>query len=269
MPSSLPSLFFLLKKTKPAGNIAKRSPLMELFFLPYHHHNPTLLQKPLFSVPISSNLSFSISLYMKAHVFWVHWNLRAILDGFTGKRNSQLLPCQCSSSSSSDDNQKPTNQSLHYEGRRALIGSLLTSGLCQLLTLFSLSFHSSKDYFFFFFLLYNQFHLTKGKRILNLLLTLKMNWVWDNVENWGIQLGFLCFCSHNCLCSFHNFICCLIFSIVPWMCNLCVAPDYWLNFVLLLQMSQLLACMCVMWLRLSAQVGELWVVLSCRLYFGD
>ncbi|KAL6133514.1 hypothetical protein ACLB2K_065749 [Fragaria x ananassa] len=70
---------------------------MELFFL----HNPTVLHKPLFSVPITGKT--------------------------LPKRNSQVLPCQCSSSSSSDDDTKPTNQSLHSEGRRALIGSLLIS----------------------------------------------------------------------------------------------------------------------------------------------
>ncbi|PRQ43721.1 putative peptidylprolyl isomerase [Rosa chinensis] len=74
---------------------------MELFFLPYHHHNPTLLHKPFFSAPITSKR--------------------------LPKRNSQVLPCQCSSSSSSDDDTKPNHQSLHSEGRRALIGSLLTS----------------------------------------------------------------------------------------------------------------------------------------------
>lgn len=63
-------------------------------------HNSTLLHKPLISIPIT----------------------RKSLE----KRNSYAIPCECSLSSA-EDASKPDNQSLQCEGRRALVGSLLST----------------------------------------------------------------------------------------------------------------------------------------------
>lgn len=124
---------FLLKKTKPTENIADsfnghHSPWSCSFFL--ITITIQLCSRSLSSLYPFQVISLSLFLYIWKLMSFGFIETWAILDGFTGKRNSQLLPCQCSSSSSSDDNPKPTNPTLHYEGRRALIGSLLTSGLC-------------------------------------------------------------------------------------------------------------------------------------------
>ncbi|KAK3226698.1 hypothetical protein Dsin_006560 [Dipteronia sinensis] len=69
-----------------------------------HQHNPTLLHKPLFSIPITRKRS-------------------------PPNRYSRALPCHCAALSSPDETAKPaTLLSLQHQGRRALIGSLLTAG---------------------------------------------------------------------------------------------------------------------------------------------
>ncbi|KAF3441758.1 hypothetical protein FNV43_RR15673 [Rhamnella rubrinervis] len=73
---------------------------MELSIVPRHQHNPTHLYKPLFSIPITRKRP--------------------------SNRISYALQCRCSLSSN-EDGVQPANQSLQYEGRRALIGSLLTT----------------------------------------------------------------------------------------------------------------------------------------------
>lgn len=73
---------------------------MELSLFPYHQNSSTLFYKPLFSVPLSGKR--------------------------LPKRNSFLLPCHCTLSSS-DDTSKPEIFSLQHEGRRAIVGSLLTA----------------------------------------------------------------------------------------------------------------------------------------------
>ncbi|XP_062117429.1 peptidyl-prolyl cis-trans isomerase FKBP16-4, chloroplastic [Humulus lupulus] len=69
--------------------------------LPCYQHNPSQLYKPLLSIPITRKRPTS--------------------------RNSYVLPCQCSLSSSSDDVSKETKQFFQFEGRRALVGSLLAT----------------------------------------------------------------------------------------------------------------------------------------------
>ncbi|EOY08048.1 PREDICTED: peptidyl-prolyl cis-trans isomerase FKBP16-4, chloroplastic [Theobroma cacao] len=73
---------------------------MELSLFPSHQNSLTLLHKPLFSVPFSGKR--------------------------LPKKSSFLLPCLCTLSSS-DDTSKPAILSLQDEGRRALVGSLLTA----------------------------------------------------------------------------------------------------------------------------------------------
>ncbi|XP_021289176.1 peptidyl-prolyl cis-trans isomerase FKBP16-4, chloroplastic isoform X2 [Herrania umbratica] len=73
---------------------------MELSLCPSHQNSLTLLHKPLFSVPFSGKR--------------------------LPKKSSFLLPCFCALSSS-DDTSKPAILSLQHEGRRALVGSLLTA----------------------------------------------------------------------------------------------------------------------------------------------
>ncbi|XVE61587.1 hypothetical protein DITRI_Ditri06bG0052500 [Diplodiscus trichospermus] len=73
---------------------------MELSLFPYHQNSLTVLYKPLFSVPLSGKR--------------------------LQRRNSFLLPCR-STFSSSDDTSKPENFSLQHDGRRALFGSFLTA----------------------------------------------------------------------------------------------------------------------------------------------
>ncbi|KAK6290177.1 hypothetical protein POUND7_001718 [Theobroma cacao] len=73
---------------------------MELSLFPSHQNSLTLLHKPLFSVPFSGKR--------------------------LPKKSSFLLPCLCTLSSS-DDISKPAILSLQVEGRRALVGSLLTA----------------------------------------------------------------------------------------------------------------------------------------------
>ncbi|XWS66776.1 hypothetical protein CRYUN_Cryun05aG0229700 [Craigia yunnanensis] len=63
------------------------------------NYSLTLLHKPLFIVPLTGKK--------------------------LPKRNSFLFPCHCTLSSS-DDTSKPAFFSLQHEGRRALVGSLLT-----------------------------------------------------------------------------------------------------------------------------------------------
>ncbi|KAK9290765.1 hypothetical protein L1049_008941 [Liquidambar formosana] len=75
---------------------------MELSLLPYHQHNPTLLHKPLSFLPVTRKRPT--------------------------KRNSSVVPCSCSLSSS-DDTAKPATPSLHYEGRRALMGCVLAAAV--------------------------------------------------------------------------------------------------------------------------------------------
>ncbi|XP_022748293.1 peptidyl-prolyl cis-trans isomerase FKBP16-4, chloroplastic isoform X2 [Durio zibethinus] len=73
---------------------------MELSLFPYHQNSLTLVHEPLFSVPLSGKR--------------------------LPRRNSFLLPCHCTLSSS-DDTSKPAKFSWQHEGRRALVGSLLTA----------------------------------------------------------------------------------------------------------------------------------------------
>ncbi|KAJ9695253.1 hypothetical protein PVL29_010640 [Vitis rotundifolia] len=73
---------------------------MELSLLSGHQLNPTLLHKNFSPLPITRKRSF--------------------------KRNSSVLFCQCSFSSS-DDSAKPATLSLQREGRRALMGCILVA----------------------------------------------------------------------------------------------------------------------------------------------
>ncbi|TYI44595.1 hypothetical protein ES332_A01G249300v1 [Gossypium tomentosum] len=76
---------------------------MELSLFSYHQNSFSLLHKPFFSLPIS-------------------WKR-------VPKRDPFLLQCHCtlSSSSNDDDNIKPAIVSLQHEGRRVVLGSLLTA----------------------------------------------------------------------------------------------------------------------------------------------
>ncbi|PPR88521.1 hypothetical protein GOBAR_AA32164 [Gossypium barbadense] len=76
---------------------------MELSLFSYHQNSFSLLHKPFFSLPISGKR--------------------------VPKRDPFLLQCHCtlSSSSNDDDNIKPAIVSLQHEGRRVVLGSLLTA----------------------------------------------------------------------------------------------------------------------------------------------
>ncbi|KAH1123231.1 hypothetical protein J1N35_006391 [Gossypium stocksii] len=76
---------------------------MELSLFSYHQNSFSLLHKPFFSLPISGKRA--------------------------PKRDPFLLQCHCtlSSSSNDDDNIKPAIVSLQHEGRRVVLGSLLTA----------------------------------------------------------------------------------------------------------------------------------------------
>lgn len=79
---------------------------MELISLfPTYHQNPTaiLLREPVVSIPITK---------------------RRLSTG-----NSSALKCRSSPSSSDDETTKPTSLSLHQEGRRALVASLLSTAV--------------------------------------------------------------------------------------------------------------------------------------------
>ncbi|KAG8504111.1 hypothetical protein CXB51_002453 [Gossypium anomalum] len=76
---------------------------MELSLFSYHQNSFSLLHKPFFSLPISGKR--------------------------VPKRDPFLLQCHCtlSSPSNDDDNIKPAIVSLQHEGRRVVLGSLLTA----------------------------------------------------------------------------------------------------------------------------------------------
>ncbi|KAA3465006.1 peptidyl-prolyl cis-trans isomerase FKBP16-4, chloroplastic-like [Gossypium australe] len=76
---------------------------MELSLFSYHQNSFSPLHKPFFSLPISGKR--------------------------VPKRDPFLLQCHCtlSSSSNDDDNIKPAAVSLQHEGRRVVLGSLLTA----------------------------------------------------------------------------------------------------------------------------------------------
>ncbi|KAB2046487.1 hypothetical protein ERO13_D01G200500v2 [Gossypium hirsutum] len=76
---------------------------MELSLFSYHQNSFSLLHKPFFSLPISGKR--------------------------VPKRDPFLLQCHCtlSSSSNDDDNIKAAIVSLQHEGRRVVLGSLLTA----------------------------------------------------------------------------------------------------------------------------------------------
>ncbi|MFQ6664760.1 hypothetical protein Gotur_031756, partial [Gossypium turneri] len=76
---------------------------MELSLFSYHQNSFSLLHKPFFSLPISGKR--------------------------VPKRDPFLLQCHCtlSSSSNDDDNIKAATVSLQHEGRRVVLGSLLTA----------------------------------------------------------------------------------------------------------------------------------------------
>ena len=48
---------------------------------------------------------------------------------FVGKRRPSLFPCRCSLSSSQEESSEQAKESLQCEGRRALIGSFLSTGM--------------------------------------------------------------------------------------------------------------------------------------------
>jgi hypothetical protein len=126
---------------------------MELISLfPSYHQNPTaiLLREPLLSIPITSDLSLSFYkspffIYMFGFLLAMTTtttttgtnnnttykclqNLFELAERRLSNGNSGALKCRSSPSSSDDETTKPTPLSLHQEGRRALVASLLSTG---------------------------------------------------------------------------------------------------------------------------------------------
>ena len=124
--------FFFSHKTKPTAQQTHSS------FPKWNSHFSLVTNStPLFSTRISApfplqvlSLSLHISLLYTVAFGFYSFRLRNCSKS-TGKRsfkrNSSVLFCQCSFSSS-DDSAKPATLSLQREGRRALMGGVLVAG---------------------------------------------------------------------------------------------------------------------------------------------
>lgn len=104
---------------------------MEVFIFPCFQQNP-ILNKPRIAISVASISSHSRRHFMQNfHVSLTINNdehFCELSEKRLSNRNSSLLLCSCSLSSSSVETAKAPTISLQHEGRRALISSILTAG---------------------------------------------------------------------------------------------------------------------------------------------